>query len=317
MKRLICKILIICLLLAINVNVFAQNKDLKGIITLSGAWALYPMAVKWADEFQKIHPGIRIDVQAGGAGKGMADALAGMVDIGMISRDINPQEIKNGAYPIAVVKDAVVPTVNENNPVIKELLKNGVTRETFLNLWITGKVKSWGQVSHTSSKAPVHLFARSDACGAAETWAAYLGKKQEDLTGIGVYGDPGIAETVRNDPLGIGFNNVNYAYDSKTAKPVSGLKVIPIDINGNGKIDNDENFYETREKLNQAIVKGIFPSPPARNLFFVTKNKPEKKILNEFIGWILTDGQKFVPEAGYITLSKEILEKGLKGVRVK
>ena len=42
-------------------------EELKGTITLSGAWALYPMAVKWAEEFQKLHPKVRIDIGAGGA----------------------------------------------------------------------------------------------------------------------------------------------------------------------------------------------------------------------------------------------------------
>ena len=42
--------------------------ELKGEIQLSGAFALYPMAVKWAEEFRKIHPKVRIDISAGGAG---------------------------------------------------------------------------------------------------------------------------------------------------------------------------------------------------------------------------------------------------------
>ena len=68
---------------------FGQEK-LSGQISISGAFALYPMTVKWAEEFRKIHPGVRIDISAGGAGKGIADALSGMVEIGMVSREINP-----------------------------------------------------------------------------------------------------------------------------------------------------------------------------------------------------------------------------------
>ena len=41
--------------------------DLKGEIQLSGAFALYPMVVRWAEEFRKIHPEVRIDISAGGA----------------------------------------------------------------------------------------------------------------------------------------------------------------------------------------------------------------------------------------------------------
>ena len=65
----------------------------SGRITVSGAWALYPMVVKWAEEYKKIHPAVRIDISAGGAGKGMADALSRTVDLGMISREINPVEV--------------------------------------------------------------------------------------------------------------------------------------------------------------------------------------------------------------------------------
>ena len=59
---------------------------LNGTLTISGAWALYPMMIRWSEEFQRIHPEVRFDISAGGAGKGMADAIGGAVDIGMVSR---------------------------------------------------------------------------------------------------------------------------------------------------------------------------------------------------------------------------------------
>ena len=45
-----------------------SREELRGTITVSGAWALYPMVVRWAEEFQKIHRHVKIDVAAGGAG---------------------------------------------------------------------------------------------------------------------------------------------------------------------------------------------------------------------------------------------------------
>ena len=54
--------------------------------------------------------------QPGGAGKGITDALSGLVDIGLASRDIDPAEVKKGAYTIYVTKDAVVPTFNTGKP---------------------------------------------------------------------------------------------------------------------------------------------------------------------------------------------------------
>ncbi len=290
-----------------------KTTELSGTITMSGAWALYPMAVKWAEEFQKIHPAVKIDVSAGGAGKGVADALGGIVDIGNVSRDIAPPEIEKGAWWVSVVKDAVVPTANANNPVIKTLTSNGLKKQDFINIWVTGTGLDWNLAQSGSNPCPIHVYTRSDSCGAAEIWAKYLGKKQEDLLGVGVYGDPGLAEAVRQDVLGIGFNNINYAYDTTTKKQLQGICVLPIDLNENGIIETNEQFYDTRDNLAAAIADGRYPSPPSRNLHFVCNGKPRKKIVIEFIKWVLTDGQKYVPEAGYINLPdgklKEELDK--------
>ncbi len=285
--------------------------ELQGTISISGAFALYPLAVKWGEEFKKLYPNVKFDISAGGAGKGIADALGGMVDLGAVSRDIYPEEIKKGAYPVAVTKDAVVPTVNSANPNIKEILAKGLKKDAFSNIYASGIYKNWKQAGFSVS-VPLHVYTRSDASGAGETWAKYFGKKQEDLLGIGVYGDPGLLAAVKKDVTGIGYNNIAYAYDSKTKKQLAGISVLPIDINGNGKIDADENFYGTLDELVKAIGAGKYPSPPARDLYFVSKNKPQRKEVTEFLKWVLTDGQKMVGEAGYISLPQEKLSNELK-----
>lgn len=286
---------------------FGQKK-LEGRISLSGAFALYPMAVKWAEEFKKINPGVKIDISAGGAGKGMTDVLNNMVDIGMVSREIYPEESKKGAFVIAVTKDAVVPVISALNPSLAEILTVGMTPEAGINLWISGKYKTWNQAFNTKLKAPIHVYTRSDACGAAEVWAKYLGEKQEDLLGSAVFGDPGLALAVKKDALGIGFNNIGYVYDFNTKRQISGIRVVPIDLNKNGKIDADEDFYDSMDKLIDAITKGKYPSPPARDLFFITNKKPTGKVITEFLKWVLSDGQRYVNETGFIKLSKEKLE---------
>lgn len=134
---------------------------------------------------------MRIDVSAGGAGKGMTDALAKLVDIGMVSREIFPQEIEQGAFWVSVCKDAVVVTINKNNPVLNDLLSKGIKKQTFINIWITENISTWGEVvGRPEVTDKIHVYTRSDACGAAETWAEYLGYNQEDLKGVAVYGDP-------------------------------------------------------------------------------------------------------------------------------
>ena len=292
----------------------AKGSSLEGTIRVSGAWALYPMMVTWGEEFGKVHPKVRVDISAGGAGKGVADALANLVDIGMVSREINPEEVKKGGFFIPVVKDAVFPVLNQANPVFeKDLLSKGVKKKTFIDLWISGRDLTWGEIAGTNSKDKVQVYTRSDSCGAAETWAQYLGgKNQEDLRGVGVYGDPGLAEAVRKDLFGAGYNNLNYAYDTKTGLPLPGLQIIPIDVNENGKVDPEEEL-KTKNQAIQAVMSGRYPAPPARDLYLMTKER-FKGPAREFIRWILTDGQKYVDEAGYIKLKEIQIAEALKKI---
>lgn len=293
---------------------YSQEKS-SGQISISGAFALYPMVIRWADEYKKINPDVRFDISAGGAGKGISDALNGMVEIGMVSREIYPEEVKKGAFAVAVTKDAVVAVVSELNPVLNDILTKGLKKDAGNNIWITGRYTTWSQAFGSQKTPPIHIYTRSDACGAAEMWAKFYGKKQEDLLGVGVFGDPGLAQAVKKDPLGIGFNNIGYAYDATTRQQIKGLKVVPIDLNNNGKIDSDENFYSSMNDLIAAIASGKYPSPPSRELYFVMKGNPKNnKVLTAFIRWVLTDGQKYVNEAGYISLAKETIESEKKKI---
>ena len=81
--------------------------------------------------------------------------------------------------------------------------------------------------------------------------------------------------------------------------------MIPIDVNANGQADPDE-VYDAKEQAVNAVAAGRYPSPPARDLNLVTGGKPEE-LVKAFIAWILTDGQSYVDEAGYVSLPQDRL----------
>jgi len=266
----------------------------------------------WAQAYQSANPNVNIQVSAGGAGKGMSDVLAGLVDIGMVSRSATQIELNSGAYPIRVARAGAVAIVNANNPVLAGLLANGLSQPTLQGIFIYGNVTTWGQATNNplSPVNKIDVYTRSDSSGLADTWAKYLGKTQDDLLGVGVYGDPGMIQAIESDPIGIGYANLAFAYDNSTAKQVSGIVVVPIDFNNNGRIDANENFYGNLTSLDSAIATGAFPTPPAMNLFLVTKGKPTGATL-AFIVWILTAGQQYVPKTGLVALPSPVLSQEL------
>jgi phosphate transport system substrate-binding protein len=283
----------------------SSTNKLSGTISVSGAFALYPMMTVWAEEFTKLHPDVQFDVQGGGAGKGMTDTIAGAVDIGMISRSIKDEETAQGIFWVSVTKDAVFPIINTENPVAAQILAQGISQEIFNKIYITEEIKTWGEVvGDPTITDEIHVFTRSDAAGAAEQWAKFAGgKAQEDLKGIGVNGEPSILDTVIKDPLGIGYGNLNSIFDLSNGNLVAGIVIPPIDINTNGQADADE-IYKVKEDAFGAVANGKYPSPPARFENLATKGKPTGITL-AFIEWILTDGQQYLESAGYVPLTPE------------
>jgi phosphate transport system substrate-binding protein len=288
----------------------------ESTIKVSGAYSLYPMMVVWAQEYQKLHPDIKIDVSSGGAGKGMSDALAGSVDLGMVSRDITAAEISQGIVAVAVVEDAVLGTINTANPVLDKILEHGLTKQQLRDIFINYSIQTWGQlVGDSTNTKPIKVYSRSDPCGAAETWVKYLGNySQDDIPTIEeitkVKGDDSMSKAVAGDPFGIGYSNVNYIYSNTTRTPKEGIVVIPLDLNGNGTIDPEESFYENRDDVVNAEINHTLPSPPSRLVYLVTLNN-FTGITKDFVRWILTDGQQYTFNNGYGAVPSDIIDNQL------
>ena len=314
------KILGIFLIITIITIGIASNcgcvEKSENTIKVSGAYSLYPMMVVWAKEYQKLHSDIKIDISTGGAGKGMSDALAGSVDLGMVSRDVTAAEASQGIVAVAVVEDAVLATINTANPVLDKILEKGLTKQQLRDIFINYSIPTWGQlVGDSTNIEPIKVYSRSDPCGAAEAWVKYLGDyTQDDFPTIEeitkVKGDDSMSKAIANDPLGIGYSNVNYIYSNTTKTPKEGIVVIPLDLNGNGTIDPEENFYENRDGIVNAEINDVLPSPPSRLVYLVTLNN-FTGITKDFVRWILTDGQQYTFDSGYSAVPSDIIDDQL------
>jgi phosphate transport system substrate-binding protein len=315
LKALIA-VLILCMVGIVSLSGCTSQKE-NTIIKVSGAYSLYPMMVVWAQEYHKLHPDINIDVSSGGAGKGMADALAGSVDLGMVSRDVSPAEASQGIVAVAVVEDAVLCTINTANPVIDKILEKGLTKQQLRNIFINYSIPTWGQlVGDGNNTDAIKVYSRSDPCGAAEAWVLYLGDyTQDDIPTIEeitkVKGDDSMSKAIASDSLGIGYSNVNYIYSNTTKTPKDGIAVVPLDLNGNGTIDPNEDFYANRDDIVNAEINNILPSPPSRLVYLVTLNN-FTGITKDFVMWIITDGQQYTFENGYGPVPSDILDDQLK-----
>jgi phosphate transport system substrate-binding protein len=274
------------------------------------------MMVIWAQEYHTLHPDVNIDITSGGAGKGMADALGGSVNLGMVSRDVTAAEASQGIVAVAVVEDAVLATINTENPVLEKIMEKGLTKQQLREIFINCSISTWGQlVGDPNITDAIKIYSRSDPCGAAEAWVKYLGDyTQDDIPTVEtitkVKGDDSMSKSIASDPQGIGYSNVNYIYSNSTKMPKDGIAVVPLDLNENGTIDPEEDFYGNRDDVVNAEINDALPSPPSRLVYLVTLNN-FTGATKDFVQWILTDGQQYTFDNGYSAVPNDILDEQL------
>ena len=106
-------------------------------LVLTGASTVAPLAAELGKRFESQHPGIQIDVQAGGSARGVNDARQGLADIGMVSRELNPDEHDLTAWRIAL--DGVSIILHKSNPV------QTLSREQVVAIY-TGQIRNWKEL---------------------------------------------------------------------------------------------------------------------------------------------------------------------------
>ena len=83
-------------------------------ITIQGSTTVNPIMMAVEEEYEKIHPNVRISITANGSGTGAAAAIDGTADIGMLSRDLKTSETDAGLVPTVIGKDGIASIVNKS-----------------------------------------------------------------------------------------------------------------------------------------------------------------------------------------------------------
>jgi phosphate transport system substrate-binding protein len=279
------------------------RSGLKGSFSISGAYALYPLISRLANEFMVSHPGITIEVTKIGTGEGITNLLSGKCKLAMISRPLTDEETGAGIWVIPVAKDGVAPIVNQKNPNIEKILTMGLSPDEFMHIFTSGKQMTWGEVLGTDSKDKITVYTRADESGAADMWAGFIYKKSSDLMGIGVTGDDEMIKNIQENPLAIGFCNFSYAFDTSTGERVKDIQIVPSDLDFDNKIDRVEAPFINLEEAHRCMWLGFYPDQLCRELTLGSVGKPTDPAILEFLYYVLGEGQSSVKKVGFCPLN--------------
>lgn len=114
---------------------YAGSKP-AGSVTISGSSSVTPVMEKLKEAYEAINPGADIAVTQSDSSTGMADAIAGISDIGMASREVRDSELAGGLTAVTIATDGIAVIVNNGNPASDLSLEQ--VRQIF-----TGAVATW------------------------------------------------------------------------------------------------------------------------------------------------------------------------------
>lgn len=252
----------------------SEGGQLSGRLIITGSSTVAPLVTEIAKRFEKLHPDVRIDVQTGGSGKGIADARTGQADIGMASRGLKEGEEGVSAHQIAA--DGVCLIVHESNP-IEELSAEQV------EAIYTDQINNWNDAN--GPDLPINVVHKADGRATLEVFLEHFKLENPQVKPDVIVGDNehGI-KSVSGSPGAIGYVSIGTA--EANAQSGFEIKLLPLA----GVAATSEN-----------VASGEFPM--SRPLNLVTRGTPNP-LATAFIEFVqsekvhdIVQQQYFVPVA--------------------
>ncbi|MFH0796641.1 MAG: phosphate ABC transporter substrate-binding protein [Candidatus Omnitrophota bacterium] len=244
-------------------------------LILAGSTSVQPFAELWAEAYTAKHPEAKVVVQGGGSSAGIESALTGVSDIGMSSRELQPDEESdsNGQKKLSkvlVALDAIAIIANASSSLAD--LSSEQLRDLFA-----------GRISKIDN-LPITVVTREEGSGTRKSFEETVmrvpgSKKSERISNSALVQDSNgaVREIVAGDPNAVGY--ISLGLVDKRVKPLAIDGILP----------TVETVKDKRY--------GIF-----RPFLFILKNR-NNPLAEDFINFCLSEeGQDIVAKKGLIKI---------------
>ena len=293
-------VLLLSYSIADSKEVVAGDTSQKGIINVFTSPDLYNLTMKWVSEYGNLNPKLKINVVKT-ADNNVAGLLNTNEGIGFIADKsysaLNNQSIWN----MVVGRDVIVPVMNAANPFRDEIYRKGITAEGLTRILENSEKQNWGMLvgnAQNISDIPLHYYIMNDP----STFSGvenFLNTNRFNSEGIKTASGQEMISAIQKDPNALGFCKLIQIMDIKNQSLAENIKLVPIDKNGNGKIDYMENIYDNLQAFSRGVWIGKYPKVLSSNIYSVSSGKPKSETELAFLNWVLTDGQQFLNANGY------------------
>jgi phosphate ABC transporter phosphate-binding protein len=302
----------------------------------AGATFPAPLYQKWIEDFEQLHPEVRVSYKPVGSQLGIDMLAAGNLDFA--GSDVAAESLGNTVAAsqvrrIATVLGGVVPIYNLKGVSRDLRLTPGILADIYL-----GRVRRWNDPEIRRFNkgldlpdAEIAVVHRADGSGTSWVWSDFLSKVSPAWSttvgrgttlqwpvGAGAEYNEGVAETVQSTPNSIGYVELTYAIQREltfaSVRNQAGEFI---------RADLDSLADAARESRADGLTPQAISNSPGKHAYpiaaftwIIVSSKsadPAKRAaLVELLRWILTAGQKECSALGYAPLPRETAESELR-----
>jgi glycine cleavage system H lipoate-binding protein/ABC-type phosphate transport system substrate-binding protein len=273
------------------------NDSEKEQITVSSTPDLMPLAEMWMNGYTAQHPGYLLQYKDLSQARKSGDAMS----IAFIpENDWNLLEQKP-AWKMVVGREVVVPVMNAANPLSGLIAERGFSPEQLAGIFSDQRVADWGILLGLEPQAPVHIYTLNNSVVQSAV-SGFLGIDPSLFRGIQLESEEALIAAIAGDPNGIGFCRIVSVPDVSREGVPSQVVLLPIDKNGNGKLDYHEKIYASKHDLLRGVWIGKYHRALVQTIYAISDVNPAGRPVSDFMKWVVTDGQQFLDGEGYSQL---------------
>ena len=193
------------------------NSKNKETISISGSTSVGPLMGKLAESYESKNSNISIEINEVGSSAGIKDAINGVSDIGMSSRELKSEEASL-LKATTIAYDGIAIITNKNNPI-----KN-ITIDQIKDIY-TGKITNWNQIED-GEDAPIVVVSREEGSGTRDAFQEIVGYKSEELISSAMIANAtgAVKQTVIGNKNAVGFVSFEYLDDEVNVVKVENVE---------------------------------------------------------------------------------------------
>nr|PZN49450.1 MAG: hypothetical protein DIU61_16880 [Bacteroidota bacterium] len=283
-------------------NALVEEK--QQVVRVTGVRFAYPIVQHWIDEFNKEYPDVQVVIES----RGSSDPS--QYDV-LVEAFEHPDAIRKNREYVYIARYAVLPVANASSEFSRIYSDKGLHRELIKQLFFHDIFSD--KEKQENVKAPYTIYTRLQAAGAPTVFSRHFGYEQKDIKGKAIAGaDEHLVKALLRDSTGVSYLPLPVIYDRETGAPVAGITVLPVDLNGNNRVSDDEKGYEELARVVARLeerASGTMENVPVEYIHLSVDRKGASPEAVLFLQWVINHGESDLHAFGYLKPEAKKLEK--------